>query len=80
MIARLEFAEKLEEIEVTRMRWVRPVKKEPPIGPRAPPQDWREVKLDCETALWKIRRGEARSARKELEEVYKKFMRKPKPN
>ena len=76
LIARLEFTEKLEEIEVTRMRWVRPVSKEPPLGPRAPQQDWREVKLDCEAALWRIRRREARSARRELEEVYKKFMRK----
>lgn len=69
LIARMEFPEKLEEIEVTRMRWVRPVSKEPPLGPRAPEQDWREVRLDCEAALWRIKRAEAKSARKELEEA-----------
>lgn len=64
LIARLEFTEQLEEIEVTRMRWVRPVSKEPPLGPRAPQQHWREVKLDLRGGAVENKAGRSEKRKK----------------
>ena len=75
LVSRLEFVEKLDEQEVVRIKWVRPISKEQPFGPRAPFQDWREVELDCEAALWKIKRGEAENPRKEFAETDGKWMK-----